>query len=1371
MLCDLCIAEVFFIGNQVAKSKPSVSIFQSMFCLRANILRSNQRGFVSQPQTIEPGHLEVKVVEKEVQAEIPEIVERGQVHSEIAAIPESPLPAIQQISASQTPNKVTTSEVITIATEEVIVGSPKVPEEAVTVITAPTDISEKVENIVPSPISLPPNFEAPTPVLPVAPIETQISEPLASNPVPERVEYISKKARHVSFATPLTPPVSPPRESFAIPAGLRLPPVPVPSSILTPPLSPQIPPIDYFVGIEEELLEKDKEQDEIKAFKIDDDWEHCVHEPVKVEADNSSDHSMDAEEPHQKVKTEEEKQLRDQIREAFEDDMPIVTHIGDIAEKKSDGEVKTEESMEDSMVVVTLPEAASERSTAPEEFKPAPLGSPQLPLRTEEDEPTTISLSQEKPTLIILTPETEESRVIFDANNSRLPSFDARAPVTPSTATPEGAGEKTVEEKVAEIIATPMIAEKAVPTIPSLTKSSGIVFTDPFSPNSLENSLEKKAEEETERTDTTVQQIHDIIIPSPTTQFPEEQPEAIKGPYIEPGDSEDETSSAPTVPASDTKTSDELIDGITEILHKDNTEVKGIVAEKAIPESPQNVIPEAAEKIISEATQNVIPEPAEEVISEATQNVFPEAVEETIYEAAQDVIPEAAEETIFKATQNVIPEAAEETISMVTQNVIPEAAEEAISKATHIISEAAPSDVPEVATFDAAPAPPPKAIEVVEPVKVEEGEVDTPQAQSNTLPTLLVTTPMIPEDEELVIPERKTEEVARPRSSGSRFQSRPSTAKSSGSDAGRSSSSIDNGTSTSLQRSASTGSVVCTANSSGDPTLFSSETNANAPTTPAAIQSVDLQEVLPEGKEVKRLAKIDEELEDWVDIAAEVERDMKTYTVLIEEKDSHFTSEDQYTGEKREQHANEKKAQEKTKTSEKAAEKYPDIKAIAPIESTPKRPFPTPLQIQTPPKVYSPVPEIDYFRTIPRVPSLTQKSGSRRVHFDIDDMVAPESPMFILPIPPSGDRPRSRDSAFSSLSNLERSLDSINFPVMPKFPPLTIAPRMEPTVVIRDTMSVRSGTSEIGVETGVRPSGEAMKYYNSGLSDWGSTMDLERGTFHGAKPSHDFAKDRDIAGWVDITREEAAELQQNQDQGPLLPLHHSATELEGRGPPRRRWTLLRALSIPFSAFRSSTDSPRSPATPNSATYPRTPESSAFATSPRETTGFLPQSSLQSPLTPASPNYPNFSSLMSPASPLSPIDPIEPIIPNPQNQPLPIRFFKKLSPKGLISGASGAAKKAWGLVKYFTSPTPTHVPISAASGVAESKQSTSWLRELDEIESGGMKVETAGKGIKEGVLIDFEDKERRSRAREAGKRAAMEGVEELSEVVVIPIPTA
>lgn len=546
---------------------------------------------------------------------------------------------------------------------------------------------------------------------------------------------------------------------------------------------------------------------------------------------------------------------------------------------------------------------------------------------------------------------------------------------------------------------------------------------------------------------------------------------------------------------------------------------------------------------------------------------------------------------------------------------------------------------------------------------------------------------------------------------------------------------------------------------------------------------MDLQEVLPEGKEAKRLTKIDEELEDWVDVATEVERDMKTYTVLIEEKDNHFISEDQYTGEKREQHADEKKAQENT---EKAAGKHPDIKAIASIESTPKHPFPTPLQIQAPPKAYNPVPETDYFRTIPRVPSLMHKSGSRRVHFDIDDMVAVDSPMFILPIPSSvyGDRPgsrdsafsrpRSRDSAFSSLSSLERSLDSINFPVMPKFP-LTIASRKEPAmVVIRDTMSVRSGTSEIGVETGLRPSGEAVKYYNSGLSDWGSAMDLERGTFHGAKPSHDFAKDRDIAEWVNITREEAklaAELQQNQDRGPLLPLHHSATESEARGPSRRRWTLLRALSIPFSAFRSSTDSPCSPATPNSATSPRTLESSAFATFPRGTSGFLPQSFSQSPLTPASPNDPNSSTLMSPASPLSPIDPIEPIIPNPQNQPLPIRFLKKLSPKGLISGASGAAKKAWGLVRYFTSATATHAQIPAASGVVERRQSIGWLMGLDEIESGGMKMEAAGKGTKEGVLIDFEDEDRRSRAREAGKRAAMEGVEELREVVVIPIPTA
>ena len=1275
----------------------------------------------------------MKITEKEVQAEISEIVERGPAYSEKAVIPESPLPTIQPISATLPPDSITTPEVITITTEEVVTESPQVldlPEGAVAVVTTPTEISKKVEDnvlsVLTSPVSPPHNVEVPMPVPPVAPTKAQISEPIAPNPVPEQVECISKKSRHVSFANPPTPPVSPPRESFAIPAGLRLPPVPVPSSILTPPLSPQIPPIDYFVGIEEEVLEKDKEQDEITAFKIDDDWEHCVHEPVKVEADHSSDDSMDAEEPHQKVKTEEEKQLRDQIREAFEDDIPTITHIEDIVEKKSDEDVRTEEAMENSMIVVTLPEAATGVSVVVEEFKPSPLDSPQLPPRTEEDEPTPISLAQEKPTLIILTPETEESRVIFDANNSRLPSFDAHASVASPATVLETTEEKVFEEKVVDIVATPVIAEQVVPTISSPARSSGIIFTDPFSPIPPE----KKAVEDTERTETIVQQIQDIIIPSPTTQFPEEQPEATRGPYIEPGDSEDEISSTLAAPTSPTKIGDELIDVVTETVHKDSTEVTNIVAEEAIP-------------AISEASQKGIL--AEEASPEASQKVIPEVAEKIIPEATQDIIPEVAEKAIPEATQIVTPEVA-------------------------------PSDAPEVASFNAAPAPPPKAIEVKELVKEQdEVAVDTLQTQSKTIPTLLVTTPMIPENEELVIAERKAEDVTRPHSSGSKFPSRPSTAKSSNSDVGGSSSSIDfNGTS-SLQRSASApSSVVRTANSSGDPTLFSSKTNANAPATPTAIQSVDQQEVLSEGKEVKRLTKIDEELEGWVDVAAEVERELKTYTVLIEEKHNHFTLEDQYTGETREQHANEKKVQEETKISEKAAEKHPDVQAIVPIEPTPKRPFPTPLQIQTPPKVYNPVPETDYFRTIPRVPSLVQKSGSRRVHFDIDDMVAPDSPMFILPIPPSinGDRPgsrdstfsrpKSRDSAFSSLSNLGRSLDSINFSAMPKFPSLVITPRMEPAppLVTRDTMLVRSSTNEIGGEAGLKPSRETTTY---------GSMDLERGTFHGAKASHDFAKDRDITEWMNVTREEVslvAELQQNQDRGPLLPLHRSATGSEGRGLPRRRWTLLRALSIPFSAFRSSTDSPRSPATPNSATYPRTPDS--FATSPQETSRFLPQPSPQSPLTPASPDYPNSSIFMSPASPLSPIDPIEPIIPNPQNQPLPIRFLKKLSPKGLISGASGAAKKAWGFVKYFTSPTPTHAPTPAASGVVERKQSITWLRGLDEIESGGM---MKGKGVKEGVLIDFEGEERRSRARESGKRAAIQGLEELDEVVVIPIPTA
>lgn len=1233
-----------------------MGLFQSITC--ADILISTQRSVAPQPQSVN-ARAEVKIAEKEVQVVISEIVEEGQVHSEKAAILESPLLAIQPVSTSP--------EVITVVTEEVAVEIPKVldiPEEAVTLVTT-SEIPERTEDSVPSAptssVSLPPNVEAPTPVSQIAPIKAQITEPVAPNPIPERVECIPNKTRHVSFATPPTPPVSPPRESFAIPAGLRLPPVPVPSSILTPPLSPQMPPIDYFVGIEEEVLEKDKEQDEIKGFKIDDDWEDCIHESVKVEADNSSDHSLDAEEPPQKVKTEEEKQLRDQIREAFEDDMPVVTHLEGTAEK-------AEETMENSMVII-LPEATAEKSEAAEESRPSPLHPPQLSPCTEDNEPTTISLAQEKPALIILTPETEESRVIFDASNSHLSSLDTCAPITP-----EALQEKAIEERAPEAVATPVLTESAVPTIPSPAKDTNIVFTDPFS-------LEGGAEEGTEHIDTIVQPIYDIIVPSPTTQFLEEQPEAIR--------------------ESDSKTNDELMNEITEILHKDDTEVE------AVPKA------------------------------ESTQEVTLEAVEESTPEATQNIISGAAEK---------------------------------------INPQTAPQGVPEVASLDTALEPPSKAIEVVEPVK-EEG-VDTLLTQSKVLPTLLVTTPMIPEDEELVIPERKAEDVARPRSSGSKFPSRPSTAKSSGSEAGGSSSSIDfNGTSSSLQRSASSP-VVRTTNSSGGPTLFSSETNANAPATPAAAQSVDHQEVLPEGKEVKRLTRINEELEDWVDVATEVARDLKTY-VLIEEKANHFTSEDQYARETREQHANERKAQEKPKISQKAAENHPDIQAIEPTGSTPKRPLPTPLQIQTPPKVYNPIPETDYFRAIPRMPSLTHKSESRRVHFDIDDMVAPDSPMFILPIPQPtcGDRPgsrdsafprpRSRDSAFSSLSNLDRSLDSINFSVMPKFPPLAIAPRMEPAMVIRDTMSVRSGTSEIGDETRLRPSGEVMKYYNSGSLDW-SPIDLERGTFHGA---NNFAKDRDITEWVNITREEvklAAGLQQNQDKGPLLPLHHSGMGSEGRGPPRRRWTLLRALSIPFSAFRLSVDSSRSPSTPNSATYPRTPEPSACTTSPRETSGFLPQSPPQFPLTPASPNYSIF---MSPVSPLSPVDPIEPIIPNQQNQPLPIRFLKKFSPKGLISGASGAAKKAWGLVRYFTTPTATHSPIPAASAVVERKQSIHWLRGLDEMESGGVTMETAGSGIKEGVLIDFEDEERRCRAREAGKRAAMVGVEELREVVVIPIPTS
>lgn len=710
MICDLCIAEVFFIGNQVSKAKSLQSV-------------------ASQPRRIEVGPLEVKIAEKEVHAEVSEIVERGQAHSEKAAIPESPLPAIQPEPASPLPDKIAASEAIIIATEEVVVETPKALDllgETVAVVTAPPKILE-VECIAPvSPVSLPANASVSLPEPPVAPLEKQTSEQVTPNPVLECVEYTAKKPHRVSFATPPTPPTSPPRESFAIPAGLRLPPVPIPSSILTPPLSPQIPPIDYFIGIEEEVTKKCKEQDEIKS--LDDDWEERAHELLQTEADNSSDHSLDTEEAVKKVKTEEEQQLRDQIREAFEEDLPVLTHIEHIEEKKPEQEIRDEGAMEGSMVIVTLPEASTKETPA---TKTSPPDSPQLPPRTEDDEPSRISLSQQKPALIILTPETEESRIIYDATNSRLPSFDARAPITPSPAVSELTDVKTAEEeeKVVELVAAPVIAEKAVETeekstttIVSPSKNSTITFSDPFASTSLGNTKQ----EEIKPTETIMLPVHDVIIPSPKTVLQEEKPAFSRGPYIEVDDSEDDTSSTNAAPEGGKKTSDELMDEITEILHKDNAEVEAT--------------PDASEKAVVEATQFFSPEVAEKIIPKATQDITPKA---------------------------------------------------------------APLVMPELPFEEVTPAPPPEAIKTLEPVKSE--EIDTLLNQSKVLPTLLVTTPMIPEDEELVLPERKADVASRPPSSGSKIPSRPSTAKSSGSEAGGSSSSIDfNGSSSSsLQRSAS----------------------------------------------------------------------------------------------------------------------------------------------------------------------------------------------------------------------------------------------------------------------------------------------------------------------------------------------------------------------------------------------------------------------------------------------------------------------------------------------------------------------------------------------------------------------------------------
>ena len=1168
---------------------------------------------------------------------ISEAVQRRQVHSQKAATPETPLSAVEPALPTPLLIDSSTPEVTLVHKGE------EEPEEKIELLASEKEaikpsvvpaIPERVEyilNSIPhSPVLLPTEVDEITREDSIAHPQPALCEPAAPNLVPERVEYIQKKPLSVSFATPPTPPVSPPRESFAIPAGLRLPPVPIPASILTPPLSPQIPPIDNFVGIEE-VTESRLVTESDEKFDIDADWEHCAppDQVSRGEADHSSTHSTDGEgggdESAVRVNKEEDRQLREHIREVFEDDTPLVVHVEDIAHR---------DQTDEEMLVENHPEPIREELSPAEVSESCP---PPPPRNDGEDQMTT----QEKPALIILTPETEESRVLYDAANSRLSSIDSRTPTIED------------EQKTPETVRTPAEIEQSVVS-PAL-QTNGITFSDPFS-SKVSEIMEEKMEETAS----------DPVV----DKF---EAELVRGPYIEPDDvGGDESQSIHVAPEIE-QTSDKLMNEITEILKKEPG-----------PPTQEDTVEQS------------------EIITESDKD------------SATDV------KTTTDSTQYLMAE-----------------------------------------------------------------DIEANYQPSKNLPSLLISTPLIPEDEELVIPERKAEDGMTSKLPRAKVPSRPSTAKttaSSGSDAGASSSSIDYSTPSSLlQRSNSApSSVVRTANSSGDPALFSSETNANAPATPAANKIMDEKKVLPKRKEIKRLNKIEEEKEKekekeeegvvveegvegvegveghWVDVAVEVERDLQTYTVLIEEKESPLKLGDQNTGEKQEIESdphikanNEEKSRKDEAKVMVVEEKSAGVKSVTPMQSTTKRPFSPPLQIQPPPRTYNP--ETDYLRNS-RTSSSSYKQPLRRVHFDVDDMVAPDSPMFVLPIPSSiyNDRPGSRDSVFSNPSNIDRNLGFVS---IPKPQPLTVSPRIDIPLVVRNTVSTRDPSfHEVDRTSGA--SGGAIKHSYPVVSDW---VDLERGgMFHDATPkaSHDFARDSDVAEWLNITREQvktAAAFQRQLRQGktgPILPLHYPMTESEvGSGaPPRRRWTLLRALSIPFSAFRSSSDSPRSPITPTTPSSATSPQSSDL----QETVGFLTQFYPQSPSTP---QYPPSSSLLHPI----PSSPAEQIIPSPQNQPLPIRFLKKLSPKGLISGATGAARKAWGLVKFLTSATPTP---ATGTGVVERRQSINWVKGLEEIE--------AGRGA-EKVLIELGE-DHRNWTNQAEKKMAMNDqvLEELRDIVVIPI---
>ncbi|KAF8472825.1 hypothetical protein BDZ91DRAFT_780532, partial [Kalaharituber pfeilii] len=456
MLCDLCIAEVFFIGNQIVKN-------------------GTPRRAIYEAQPAEKQYLE-NIKETRKESEDVKLVEGVQVHSKQTSLlePSQTTDSTAQATVPKTGNTVSSAEQPTVL---------------------PNPIPERIEYIVQPDshsISAITNdgvlVSEPPPI-----VESEVCISPSSNPIPERVEYISKKPRPLSFSPP-TPPVSPPREPFAqpVPVDMRLPSPPVPSSILTPPLSPQIPPVDYFVGLDG-VTQTGPEHDEMNSIEFENAWkQNTAASGLVANTEEASPERV----AHQDSETDQ--QLQDQLREAFDDELPVVTHVEDITVDKDSNILIQDEDMESSMVVVITPDMDEQKRDAVENQLPSPS--------TDTHSQQTLSPIQQKPAFIILTPEKDEEKVLYDANNSRASSIDARI-------TPAPAEESEVE--AAQVVSPPAEHPQIITTPP---RTNDVVFCNPFSSSNSE------PEQEVDKGDM-VQPAEESIVLSTTSVAPVENHE------------------------------------------------------------------------------------------------------------------------------------------------------------------------------------------------------------------------------------------------------------------------------------------------------------------------------------------------------------------------------------------------------------------------------------------------------------------------------------------------------------------------------------------------------------------------------------------------------------------------------------------------------------------------------------------------------------------------------------------------------------------------------------------------------------------------------------------------------------------------------